>query len=383
MMMSRPGVARRPVILLALAAVLLLPGCSGRDESGAFPLLTGDYLGQTPPGVEAKLFAPGIVATGMNTRDIAMTPDGNELYFCVSIAGYSYAAILVSKRIDGRWTEPQVAPFSGNPEWTDLEPFISPDGQRLYFFSTRPDGDEEPGDQDIWVMDREGGAWSEPRNLGSPVNTDAGEFFPTVTRDGTLYFTRSAAETGENAIWRARQVDGIFQEPERLGDNVNAGAARFNAAIAPDESYLIISIMGLEDSRGGADYYISFRDDDDQWTAPVNMGDQVNSTATREWSPFISPDGKYFFFMSNRTAAEDGASPSSYRDLLIDQNVPGSGGVDIYWISADFIETLRPGAQGQVKGIEPARNPHAVLCAAVGRPFPLEGLDLFAENVPT
>jgi len=339
----RPTVRRSAVFHLVLTAALLTAGCSGSGVDEGFPVLTGDYLGQTPPGAEPVLFAPGIVTTGMDTRDVAMTPDGNEIYFCVSVAGYSYTAILVSKRIDGRWTEPEVAPFSGNPDWMDLEPFISPGGERFYFLSTRPEGDEEPGDQDIWVMDREGDRWSEPHNLGLPVNTDAGEFFPSVTLDGTLYFTRSDPLTRENTIWRARQADGVFEEPELLGDNVNAGRARYNASIAPDESYLIIPIAGLEDSRGGTDYYISFRDEDDHWSSPVNMGDQVNSAAGGEWSPYVSPDGNYFFFMSNRTNPDeillDGRLTQD--GLLRLHNEPGNGSSGIYWMEAGFIEELR------------------------------------------
>ncbi len=61
-----------------------------------------------------------------------------------------------------------------------------------YFLSTRPDGDEAVGDQDIWYVERNGSGWSLPVNLGEPVNTDGGEFFPSLTRDGTLYFTRNA-----------------------------------------------------------------------------------------------------------------------------------------------------------------------------------------------
>ena len=336
---------RSLVRAFVLIVALVTAGCANRDAGDGFPVLTGDYLGQQPPAAGAELFAPGIVTSGMYTRDMAITPDGDEMYFCVAVGGYRYASILVSKRVDGRWTEPEVAPFSGSPDWVDLEPAISSDGKRFYFLSTRPDGDEEPGDQDIWVMDREGDGWGDPRNLGLPVNTDAGEFFPSVTRDGTLYFTRSDPETREHTIWRARPVDGGFEEPELLDDVVNAGQARFNAFIAPDESYLILPIMGLEDSRGGADYYISFRDQDDRWTEPLNMGEPLNSAAGAEWSPYLSPDGEYLFFMSDRTAPGEDATPSSYRDLLARRNVPQTGGAGIYWMDAGFIEGLRAQAK--------------------------------------
>ena len=140
----RKQISMRPLPVLMLSALLLsgllLGGCGGiddslflTDESGAF--LTGDYLGQEPPGDQPVLFAPGIVNTGMYTRDLTMTPDGNEIYFSINVGRFDYTAVLVSKRIDGRWTRPEVADFSADLELKVAEPFIAPDGERLYFIS--------------------------------------------------------------------------------------------------------------------------------------------------------------------------------------------------------------------------------------------------------
>ncbi len=54
-------------------------------QTSVMPELRGPYLGQEPPGFEPRLFAPGVVSTGLATRDIAITPDGNELYFSVAL----------------------------------------------------------------------------------------------------------------------------------------------------------------------------------------------------------------------------------------------------------------------------------------------------------
>ncbi|NJD17995.1 MAG: hypothetical protein FIA95_01735, partial [Gemmatimonadetes bacterium] len=250
----------RSAILLPLAALL----CAGAIRSapvhaqavaGAFPRLTGDWLGQQPPGDEPVLFAPGIVSTGMYTRDVAMTPDGSEIYFGVLLGRFT--AILVTRRVAGVWTEPEVAPFSRDSRYFNLEPAISPDGKRFMFLSSRVAAgrDPTPGEirnwtnQDIWVMDREGDGWGESYNLGPPVNTAGAEFFPSLTRDGTLYFTRGSEDGRESTIWRSRLVDCSYQEPEKLGPEVNSTASQFNAFIAPDESYLILSTAGRPDTR--------------------------------------------------------------------------------------------------------------------------------------
>ncbi len=312
-------------------------------------MLTGEYLGQAPPGETAELFAPGIVSTGMYTRDIAMMPDGREIYFGVTFGGLS--AILVTKLVEGRWSEPEVAPFSADPRIMNLEPHIAPDGGRMFFLSNRPpDGraltDDEVGNwtyQDIWAVDRVAGAWGEPYNLGPPVNTDEnGEFFPSATEDGTLYFSRSVGGTQESYIYRARLVDGQYREPERLGPQVNSTTAQFNAFIAPDESYIIVPVFGREDSRGGVDYYIVFRGDDDVWSEPLNMGDEINSAVGAEWSPYVSPDGRYFFFMASRRRPPSTLPDSLTFDYLKElHTTPPNGTSSIYWIDAGLIDVLK------------------------------------------
>jgi hypothetical protein len=331
-----------------MLAALLLISCG---TSQKYLALSGDYLGQSPPGTEPELFAPRIVSTGMATRDIAMTPDGREIYFCVSMPGFSYATIMVTQQVNDRWTRPEVAPFAGYPNWLDFEPCIAPDGQKFYFLSTRPDyaaGDSLIGDQDIWMMDRTDTGWSEPYNPGAPVNTEDEEYFPSVTNDGTLYFTRQQKGSRIGHIYRSRFVDGHYTEPEKLPEQVNSSRSQYNAFIAPDESYLIVPVFGREDSFGFSDYYIVFRNQNDEWSEPINLGAKINSPGDREFSPYVSRDGKYFFFMATRglpTEQEPQRLTWSFLSNLYDQ--PLNGNSSIYWMDAGFINNLKLKAENQ------------------------------------
>ena len=308
--------------------------------------LTGPYLGQQLPGDEPVLFAPGVVSTDMYERDVAMTPDGKEFYFCLAVGLFKYTTILRMREVDGQWQGPEVAPFAANPAYMFMEPFISPDGQHFYFMSNMPDsGQTEPSEQtDIWVMTREENGWGIPGKLPAPVNSAASEYFPSVTFDGTIYFTRENQETRASHIFRSRLVDGVYQEAEELPEVINCTANLFNAYIAPDESYLIVPIAGRADSYGRTDYYVAFRTPDDQWSEPINLGDKVNTAGGQEWSPYVSPDGKFFFFMSSRTAGEVffDHDRMSYEALSRLARQPGNGNADIYWMSSAFIEKLRP-----------------------------------------
>jgi hypothetical protein len=319
---------------------------SGDQTAAAeFSAPSGPYLGQPLPGEDPVPFAPGIVSTGYSERDITMMPDGSEIYWGVVGGTYAWSTVLMSRMVDGAWTEPEVAPCCTDPEYMSLEPHITPDGQQFMWLSDRPGGAlDEPGGQDIWVMDREGEGWGVPYPLPGPVNTTDSEYFPSVTREGTLYFTRGPAGGGENLIFRSRLVDGEYQEPELLPEQVNGGAARYNAFVDPDERYLILGVVGGEGGLGGTDYYIVFRNGEDQWSDPVNLGPDVNTEGTYEYSVYVSPDGAQFFFMTARPdwarLAPDGELDG--RAVLSMTGQPGNGAWDMYWMGASFLEGLRP-----------------------------------------
>ncbi len=293
-----------------------------------------------PIGNEPRLLAPGFINTGLATRDVTMSPDGRELYFCATTAGYAQACIMVTRFDGGEWTEPEVVSFSGSMDYVDLEPALSPDGESLFFYSSRPVTAGGENAQDLWVSRREGDKWGEPSNLGEPVNTAAPEFFPSVTSDGTLYFCRADDATRRHSIFRSRLVDGQYQTPELLPAEVNSGTSQFNAWVSPDESLLIVPTAGREDNLGGVDYWLCRRNPDDTWLEPVNLGPVVNDGSRQAWSPYMSPDKKYFFFMAARAEGPEMSWPVSWSELQYRQKTPGSGRPGIYVMKADFLTEL-------------------------------------------
>jgi hypothetical protein len=202
--------------------------------------------------------------------------------------------------MNGRWSPPEVASFSGT-KYTDYDPFISPDGLRLFFISTRPNGDQpkQPNDYDIWVVDRQGNGWSEPHNLGAPVNTERPEYYPSVARNGTLYFS-SNREGGQGSfdVYRSRFVHGQYQTPENLGPAVNSATAEIDNYIAADESYLVFAGYNRQGAPGLGDLYVSFFENG-AWTPARLLGHGINSPA-REYCPIGSQDGHYLYWTSKR-----------------------------------------------------------------------------------
>ncbi|MBN1819834.1 MAG: PD40 domain-containing protein, partial [Prolixibacteraceae bacterium] len=280
--------------------------------------------------------------TGMPTRDITFTPDGKEIYFCVNIGNSSYSTILYCKETEKGWTNPEVLDFATDPNYIYIEPFISPDGSKL-FFVTNKGTDFTPENQfltDIWVAERENGLWGEPSPLDTIINSKGSEFYPSVAENGNLYFTR---EEGREFIFRAEWVNGKYSKAEKLPAQVNGGLARYNATIAKDESFITVPVFGLPDSKGATDYYVSFNDPEKGWSNLISLGEQVNSASRLEYSAGFSPDGKYFFFMTSKTFPES-KKELTFNVLKEMHNEPENGNSNIYWMKAGFINELKTGA---------------------------------------
>ena len=313
--------------------ILSLQSCNTWEGGNDCP-----FPGCKLPGINPELFAPGFITGHYQTRDVAITPDGSEIYFGAYISGFY--TILVSERSEDGWSEPHVVEHMEDPSYMNIEPALSYDGTKLFFLSNRPvSGGTDKGNQDIWVMDRTDNGWSEPYNLGPPINSEYAEFYPSTTKDNNIYFTRTEPETLKSHIYRSRMIEDKYQEPERLPDQVNSGSNQYNAFIAHDESYLIVPVAGRDDSFGSTDYYIVFRNEDDKWSLPLNMGSKINTPDGFEHSVYVTRDNKYIFFMSRRLREQPDSLTWEYlKDLSCR---PESGNPSIYWMKAVLIDSLR------------------------------------------
>lgn len=291
------------------------------------------------PMSEPTIFGEGVISAGDFDSHPAFTPDGKTLYFLRGTPNFNFWTILVSHFERGTWRAPEVAPFSG--QYADADPFITPDGIRFYFISNRPVAGKQKQDLDIWVMEKTASGWNEPKNLGAPVNSEGSEWYPTITRDGTLYFgSDRAGGKGRTDLYRSRFVNGKYAEPENLGDAINTQFNEFEPYIAPVENFLIFMGGGRPDGRGGFDLYISYNRQG-AWTKPINLGDQINSSGN-ECSPTISPDGKYFFWTSTRNVADKPLEKRlTYRELMNRLRSAGNGLGDIYQIDISALKIER------------------------------------------
>jgi hypothetical protein len=290
------------------------------------------------------------------TRDLTISETGDLRLFCVMVGGFRYSTILVQTRPDAAaWSEPTVLPLARDPRWHYFEPHLAPGTSWLYYVTDQPHAGPDasgPQGEDIWrvrhaPIDRavgRGVRWGEPEPLLAPINSDAAEFFPSLTRDGSLYFTRRMVDSRVEQILRARpDGQGGWREPEVLPAAINAGATRFNAFVDPDERYVIVCVAGHPENLGQVDYWIAFRGDDDTWRGPVNLGPVVNGPGREGWSPYVTPDGQWFYFMSKAARPDAVDQPLTAARLLALHARPGNGYGHLWRVPASYLWSLDPG----------------------------------------
>ena len=293
------------------------------------------YFGLDSPGDKPQVFSPNIISTQYNERDYTQSPSGNTILYSVVLPAKNLSVIMYQYFDGFFWSEPEVARFSG--QYKDLEPAFTPDGGKLFFVSKRPvDNTFNEKDYDIWFIDISKNGWSNPINLGVPVNSESDEYFPTVSQNGNLYFTASYEDSyGKEDIYFSKFENGNYTTPVNLGDSINTAFYEFNSFIAPDESYLIFSSFGREDGTGGGDLYIAYRNEDGIWSKARNMGKQINSDKM-DYCPFVSKDEKYFFFTSQRENYTFTDRKRKHFDEIIRlSNSIENGLGNIYWVEFD------------------------------------------------
>lgn len=250
-------------------------------------------------GIAPEIFAPGVISGPANDGSPTFSPDGKTLYFTRSTA--AWGVILESRESGGKWSEPQVASFSG--EWRDSSPGFSPDGSFLVFVSLRPEKMPVAGEKitsvraNLYRVKRTGAGWSEAERLPDAVNIGNAIWKPSVAADGTIYFVSIDAQGGKR-LYRSRLRDGVYQQAEPLSFS-DGTTADVDPEIAPDGSFLVFCSSGRvkDDPR---DHLYIVRRSGDGW-GPVTAVRYAGDMVTTDDEPHLGgPDRRTVYFSSDR-----------------------------------------------------------------------------------
>ena len=313
--------ARRTCFMILIIGLL---GCGGNVPQEDQAL--GPFLGMESTEVP-KLLAPGIMASPLTEYNGTFSPDGKEFFYTCGAPGMS--VIATTRMLEGgSWTSPAVANFSG--KYIEYDPLFTPDGNRLYFSSTRPTDPGGPTNvTNSWYVDRTENGWSEPQFVKL---TGQGDYYNSTTYEGDMYFN----VWSNGKVYKASKQDtGYSFEEVPLRIDSDAG----DPFISPDEEYIIFRGYG-SDGLGAGDMYIAFRRDTG-WTDPINLGEPINSPA-HEMCPYVTTDGKFFIFASSRLTDRYGTTPDAPLQGAVQKSKTyDNGQQNVYYISAGFIRELK------------------------------------------
>jgi Tol biopolymer transport system component len=242
---------------------------------------------------ESALFGAGLISTGAEEYRISFTPDGETAYFARGDGFFPQsrdATIYETRLVAGEWTEPVVASFSG--EFADIDPWVSPDGNTLYFSSIRPVAGEPRGDADVWRVARVDDGWGEPVHLPE-LSSEFDELGASVTDAGVVWFAsdRPGGAGGWDLYTAEPRPEGAFAAPEPVRA-LNSPIWEFNPAISADGLTLLFTSINRPGGVGLGDLFEATLADGEWTERPLSV-----NTSADEYHPSFSPDGAAVYYV--------------------------------------------------------------------------------------
>ena len=278
-----------------LIVFVLMSGC-GREEPGSYRWGNLRNLGP-------EINSPG------KDEHVTFTEDGKTMYFAsIRDGGMGNYDIYMSTYRRGRWNQAECLPSPVNTGKDEYDPFVTPDGERLFFASNR----DNPGpywDCEIYVSDRDGVSWSVPEIYDStfvtPGKPDWGVAAPCDFH--TFFFSsgRMPAQSGEVQMFQSERHAGRWSEPEPMPEPVNSGGWEATPYITPDGKTLYLNSGRGRSDKKDVDIW-KFEYIDGEWKNAELMDGPFRSNG-HDYDPCISPDGKRFYFTSDRDGGFGGS----------------------------------------------------------------------------
>lgn len=256
------------------------------------PALSLMALSAMPSHAQAaspQRWTPAAIASDQYESSPTFTPDGRELYFMRSDRSFGRYRLLMSRCENGAWSAPVPPPFAGPAAAQEADPYVSADGRRLYYVSTR--GSTDPDDLDIWRVERRvDGAWSKPQRLPAPVNSTASELLPREGAGGALYFGSSRpGGPGLTDIYVGTPNSGGGWNVSLVGPPISTAEQEYEVEVSRDGRQLI-----LVGQRGdGRSHLYRYQREGGRWGAHGRVAARED---VFQVGPLLSPNGDRVLF---------------------------------------------------------------------------------------
>ncbi|HZY25829.1 MAG TPA: OmpA family protein [Bacteroidales bacterium] len=260
-------------------------------------------------------FNPVSVGPGINTNDDeywpSITADGHTLMFTRQVnvinnpgfRGIVQEDFYISYLVNNVWQKALNAEAPLNSMENEGAQTLSSDGNYMFFTGCNRAGGM--GSCDIYFSAFKNGKWTQPSNVGPPINTNHWESQPSISADGkTLFFSSNRpGGFGGKDLWVSRlNENNRWGVPKNMGSNINTAGDEMSPFIHFDGKTLYFASDGRV-GMGGFDLYMTRMKDDSTWTEPQNLGYPIN-TYNDEMGLIIESAGQKAYYSSTKDKSQ-------------------------------------------------------------------------------
>lgn len=198
-----------------------------------------------------------------------------------------------------------------NSSFPDYSAFISTDESVLMFTSRRNtslgakhDESDNGFFEDIYVCTKTNGEWSDPKNMGAPINSEDHDATAGLSPDGTTLYIYAHHGKGGGDVYESKLNGASWSKPEKLNKNINSEFRETTVSESYDGN-LLYFVSNKKGGSGMGDIYMSKKDPKGKWGESANVGAPVNTKYAEE-GVFLLPDGKTMYFSSKGGATMGG-----------------------------------------------------------------------------
>ena len=268
-------------LVLIVFTIIIFWGCTNRN-------IEQQFLTEKIPNEIPLAFKKEIIPENKIIHKGIFSPDLKEYYYTISNKNFDNFDIYKIEKNNGGWTDPEKAFF--NSEYNEHGMSFSPDGNTIFFSSTRPS--EIKGVRStwhIWKSSKINGKWNKPVFVDIPNLRDKLVSHPTITNSGTLYFHSSNLDYSQMNIYRSKKINDKFSEAHKVAITMDSESGNCTPFVSPNEDYLIFATIGNQ-----LDLKISYNYGNDHWSKPKKLNDKINFAG--QGNPYITPDNKFLFY---------------------------------------------------------------------------------------
>lgn len=207
--------------------------------------------------------------------------------------GQYFEDIYISSFDGKKYTQAQSISANINTSGHEASIGLSFDGSKLFIYK------DDNDDGNIYVSNRKGSEWLTPEKMPEPINSKYRETHASMSFDQNEVFFTSDRKGGYGGldIYRVRQLpNGKWSKAQNMGPKINTIYNEEGPYLHPDGSSLFFSSQG-HNSMGGFDIFVSFIDENDQWSTPKNIGYPIN-TPDDDVYYIPSVDGRRAYYAS-------------------------------------------------------------------------------------